>query len=75
MNSGTVERRELAHRSSDGLDVALLWSKATDSLAVTVLDERSGKGFELVVESGRQALDVFRHPFAHAAWRGIELAA
>jgi hypothetical protein len=75
MNSGTVERRELAHRSNDGLDVALLWSKATDSLAVTVLDERSGTAFELVVESGRQALDVFRHPFAHAAWRGIELPA
>jgi hypothetical protein len=75
MNSGTIERRELAHRSSDGLDVALLWSEPTDSLTVAVLDRRSGTHFELVVETGTEALDVFRHPFAHAAWRGIELAA
>jgi hypothetical protein len=67
-----VERRELAHRSSDGIDVALLWSEGTDSLCVAVLDERTGAGFELVMESGTEALDVFRHPFAYAAWRGIE---
>jgi hypothetical protein len=75
MNSTTIERRELAHRSGDGIDVAVLWSASTDSLTVAVLDERSGAAFELVVETGTEALDVFRHPFAHAAWRGIELAA
>jgi hypothetical protein len=76
MSSATVEygieRRELAHRSGDGLEVSLLWSEETGSLCVAVRDDRSGAGFELVVESGAEALDVFDHPFAYAAWRGIE---
>jgi hypothetical protein len=66
--------RELAHRSNDGLDVALLWDQASDNLAVTVHDQRSGTAFELVMASGTEALDAFRHPFAHAAWRGLEAA-
>ena len=66
--------RELAHRSNDGLDVALLWDQASDNLAVTVHDQRSGIAFELVMERGVEALDVFRHPFAHAAWRGVDYA-
>jgi hypothetical protein len=67
--------RELAHRSNDGIDVALVWDQATDNLAVTVHDERSGVAFELVVENGVEALDAFRHPFAHAAWRGLDFEA
>jgi hypothetical protein len=67
-----MEFRELAHRSGDGIDVALVWHRPTDSLSVTVLDERSGAAFELVVETGAEALDVFDHPFAHAAWRGVD---
>jgi hypothetical protein len=67
-----VERRELAHRSSDGVGVSLRWSEPTGGLFVSVNDERSGGGFELVVDSGAEALEVFRHPFAYAAWRGIE---
>jgi hypothetical protein len=63
-------RRELAHRSSNGIDVYLLWSAADDSLAVAVLDE-AGDSFELVVEA-REALDVFEHPYAYAAYRGLE---
>jgi len=67
-----AERRELAHRSGDGIGVSLLWSQPTGGLFVAVDDERSGAGFELVVESGSEALDVFHHPFAYAAWRGIQ---
>lgn len=70
-----MEFRELAHRSNDGLDVALVWNQASDNLAVTVHDQRSGCTFELVVDNGPEALDAFRHPFAHAAWRGLEVAA
>jgi hypothetical protein len=67
-----VERRELAHRRSDGIDVSLLWSRPAKSLSVVVLDQGSGASFELVVENGTEALDVFRHPFAYAAWRGVD---
>ena len=64
--------RELAHRSNDGIDVALLWNDGTDHLFVTVRDDRSGRAFELVVDNGHEALDAFHHPFAHAAWRGVD---
>ncbi len=67
-----VERRELAHRRSDGIDVSLLWIGPAESLTVMVLDQGSGASFELVVENGTEALDVFRHPFAYAAWRGVD---
>ena len=61
-------RRELAHRASNGIDVHLLWSQADDTLAVTVSDE-TGDSFELRVGS-HEALDAFHHPYAYAAFRG-----
>jgi hypothetical protein len=68
----TSDRRELDHRHANGIDVTLSWSPATNGLFVTVLDE-AGDDFELVVES-HEALDAFRHPFAYAAYRGLDLA-
>jgi hypothetical protein len=73
MSAATVipfpARRELGHRSSNGIDVYLLWSPATDSLAVLVDDVR-GSSFELVVDAA-EALEVFEHPYAYAAYRGL----
>jgi len=59
------DRRELAHRSSSGVDVHLFWNPTTDSLVVDVRDLR-GPLFELVAPHDK-ALDVFDHPFAY--WR------
>jgi hypothetical protein len=56
---------ELAHRTSNGLHVALLWSRRTGRLVVTVDDERTDESFSVEAPSHR-ALDVFRHPFAYA---------
>ncbi len=64
-------RRELAYRSTNAIDVFLLWCPADDSLAVVVIDEHADS-FELVV-SASEALDVFEHPYAHAAFRGLDL--
>jgi hypothetical protein len=64
-------RRELAHRYSNGIDVTLSWSPGDDVLLVTVCDE-AGDDFELVVES-HEALDVFEHPYAYAAYRGLHV--
>ena len=36
--------RELDWRSSDGIDVRLLWNSVTDEIVVTVHDTRSGRG-------------------------------
>ncbi len=55
---------------NDSLEVVLFWHQATDELTVTVLDERNGIHFELAVEP-HQALDVFNHPYAHAAFQGL----
>jgi hypothetical protein len=57
---------ELDHRSADGIEISLLWSRETNSLFVTVDDSRSGESFE-VHAPAEKALDVFRHPFAYAA--------
>ena len=63
---------ELAHRSSNGIDVTLLWTRSTNSVSVHVHDERTEEGFELEVAPGTSPLAVFTHPFAYAARQGIE---
>ena len=63
-------RRELAERETDGIAVTLLWESETDGLSVTVHDERTGEGFALDTHP-HNAMDVFHHPFAYAAQRGL----
>jgi hypothetical protein len=62
--------RELAYRVSGGIEVVLFWHQGTDELLVSVSDQRSGAYFELAAAPD-QALDVFNHPYAHAAFRGL----
>lgn len=65
--------RELDHRTSDGIDVRLLWNSRTDRVSVAVKDERSGAclGFEV---DPADALTAFRHPYAYAAIRNTRHA-
>jgi hypothetical protein len=62
----TSTRTELATRSSDGLEVTLLWAQrnGVDEVLVCVSDNRAGAYFEIPAEPG-SALDVFYHPFAY----------
>jgi hypothetical protein len=62
--------RELAYRLNDGVEVVLFWHQITDELTVTVSDERTGAYYELAADPD-QALDVFNHPYAYAASRGV----
>ena len=57
---------ELANRSSDGLDVRLVWAKrdGRDEVVVRVTDFRDGDYFEIPAEP-TQALDVYYHPFVY----------
>jgi hypothetical protein len=64
---------ELDARDQNGVAVTLLWLRGTDVVIVSVLDSASGEAFELVLHSDENALDVFRHPYAYAAARGLEL--
>jgi hypothetical protein len=72
MASETVEiRRELAYRANDGVEVSLLWSIGDDGLTVRVSDGKTGDSFELRVGEA-DPLHVFHHPYAYAAFEGIE---
>jgi hypothetical protein len=57
---------ELAHRASNGIDVALLWSRCTGRLTVAVQDVRTGESFTIDAPNDR-ALDVYNHPYAYAS--------
>jgi hypothetical protein len=65
-------RTELISRESNGITVRLLWSPATNLATVAVGDVATDDYFELVLDEDERALDVFNHPFAHAAGRGLE---
>ena len=64
--SARTERRELAHRTTNGIDVTMLWTESTNTVAVAVIDTHSGEELEFEVD-GSRALDAFNHPYAYAA--------
>jgi hypothetical protein len=68
-------RTELMTRESSGITVKLFWSRATDLVTVAVADEPNDEYFELVLGEGERPMDVFNHPYAHAAARGLEFRA
>ena len=63
-----TERRELANRTSDGIEVTLFWTQATDRVTVVVWDSHIDETLEFDV-AGCDALDAFNHPYAYAATR------
>ena len=67
-NAQNIEmgRRELAHRSADGVEVTLLWDPAADTISVQVIERDTDARFELPVARD-QALNAFNHPYAYAA--------
>ena len=61
---------ELDYRRGGGIEVTLLWHRATGELTVSVTDEASGASFELSVAAD-EALAAFYHPYAYAAVKGV----
>jgi len=59
--------RELDSRSSDGIEVLLLWHPQGGRVSVSVNDAKTGESFEVRVRDGDDALDVFHHPYAYSA--------
>jgi|RhiMetdeSRZDD1v2_1073273.scaffolds.fasta_scaffold2105685_2 hypothetical protein len=66
-----TQRTELAQRSSNGLEVTLVWVHGDneDKTVVSVHDEREGTSFEIRVER-HLALDAYYHPFAYRTLGG-----
>jgi hypothetical protein len=63
--------KELDFRSNDGVEIALLWRECDKRLIVEVIDTKLADAFRLEVEA-TEAIDVFQHPYAYAAYRGVE---
>jgi hypothetical protein len=62
----THTRKELAHRSSDDMDVTLIWvqSDGEDEAVVCVCDRREDAYFEIPTKP-YLAVEVYYHPFAY----------
>jgi hypothetical protein len=58
--------KELDYRTSNGIDVTLLWHPETGRVAIRVLDWSTEAELELEVDPAH-ALDAFNHPYAYAA--------
>jgi hypothetical protein len=65
LTTGDTEMRELDHRSSDGIEVTLLWSARTNRVFVSVLERRTEALFRFEV-APEKALEAFHHPYAYA---------
>ena len=59
-------RRELAHRSADGIEVLLYWHSKDGSVSVEVFDHSTEETLELAI-APEAALDAFYHPYAYVA--------
>lgn len=57
-------RRELARRTSGGIEVTLYWSADDGSVTVEVWQPASAEML-LIAVAPERALDAFYHPFAH----------
>jgi hypothetical protein len=67
--------RELDSRTSDGIEVRLLWSEHDGRVLVAVTDAKTGDAFAVEVREDERPMDVFHHPFAYRAARGTALVA
>ncbi len=66
--TANTQRRELAQRTGDGIEVTLYWNKPSDRVTIVVFDLRSGEALDFEID-GKAALDAFNHPYAYAATR------
>jgi hypothetical protein len=56
--------QELDYRETDGLEIWLLWSQATNTVTVVVHDTKAQDVLEVDVEP-EHARDAFAHPYAY----------
>jgi hypothetical protein len=75
MYAEIADKHELDSRISDGIRVRLLWFRRTNQVAVEVDDSKTGDSYTVEVGARERALDVFHHPDAYAALRGIDTRA
>ena len=57
--------------ASNSIEVALYWYPATEHVRVTVLSSKTRHRSNSCSPTTDNALDVFAHPYAYAAHRGV----
>jgi hypothetical protein len=67
--------RELDSRTTDGISVQLLWNEPDGRLFVSVADCRTASSFSMEVHDRERTREVFNHPYAYAAWYGVDTGA
>ena len=72
MTTVATLRRELAHRSTDGIDVSLFWNKRSNRVTIELVDGRIDAHLDFEV-AHEKALDAFHHPFAYAPVQALDL--
>ena len=65
------EARELDARTSDGIEVRLLWHEPSGLVCVHVCDSRTREEFVVVVDRA-EAVSAFHHPFAYTGLAASE---
>jgi hypothetical protein len=71
MTTISAQRSELAHRSTDGIDVTLFWHRSSDRVTIELVDSRFDEYLEFEVARDK-ALDAFRHPYAYASTAALD---
>jgi hypothetical protein len=69
------EMRELDSRTTDGINIRLLWHEPDGRLFVAVADSKTGDAFDFEIRDRERTREVFDHPFAYAAWYGVDTRA
>jgi hypothetical protein len=72
MTTVATPRRELAHRSTDGIDVSLFWNKRSNRVTIELVDVRIDERLDFEV-AHEKALDAFHHPYAYAPTQPVDL--
>ena len=72
MTATTTQRSELAHRSTDGIEVSLFWSKPSNRVTIELVDNRIDERLEFEVANDK-ALDAFRRSYAYAPAQALDL--
>jgi hypothetical protein len=67
--------RELDSRTTDGIEVRMLWSEHDNRVLIAVADAKTGDAFSITVRDDERAMDVFHHPYAYRAARETALVA
>jgi YD repeat-containing protein len=65
LETAISQRKELAHRAADGIDVTLYWDGA-DAVTVIVVDSKRDEQLEIAVRPD-QAMNAFHHPYVYCA--------